>query len=148
MIDNFAWSEEPDPDAPTLARHHDFLTRFYGPTPVYDYPETAPTIRVPAPTAAMRASPVSSKSRVIAGCLSLFTPGLGRFYMGDSHTGNRYAGAWLLGSALCLSLIGIHIGIPLLVYAHVASFVDALLIWAGASPEHSRDGEGREMRFW
>jgi hypothetical protein len=69
------------------------------------------------------------KSRILAGLLQLFLPGVGRAYLGnDKAFANRLLGAWGAGSLLCLSIIGCHIGIPLLVYAHVASLVDGLLI--------------------
>ena len=69
------------------------------------------------------------KSRILAGLLQLFLPGVGRAYLGnDKAFANRLLGAWGIGSLLCLSIIGCHIGIPLLVYAHVASLVDGLLI--------------------
>lgn len=50
-----AYSEE-EPDAPTLARGWSERTaKPWG--PVYDYPETAPTMRVPAPIWAPVAAP-------------------------------------------------------------------------------------------
>lgn len=98
-----------------------------------DYPSTGwyDNLRPATATVAvpMRASP-SHKSRLVAGCLGLLVPGWGRFYIGDSQTGNRYLGAWLLGLVCCLSLVLIHIGLPLMVYGHIASAVDSLLILA------------------
>lgn len=69
------------------------------------------------------------KSRILAGGLQLLLPGVGRLYLGnDEALAHRLLASWGVGSLLCLSIVGVHLGVPLLVYAHVASLVDGLLI--------------------
>ncbi|MBY6367905.1 YccF domain-containing protein [Rhodococcoides corynebacterioides] len=92
--------------------------------------------------------PYGEKSKVVAGLLQLvpllaaLPLGIGRFYMGTNAIAIAQLSVFVVGVLLCLTIIGIVFGLPLLAIGWVWCLVDGIVVLAG-SP---RDGNGRLLR--
>ncbi|WP_068152572.1 TM2 domain-containing protein [Rhodococcoides corynebacterioides] len=92
--------------------------------------------------------PYGEKSKVVAGLLQLvplvfaLPIGIGRFYMGTNAIAIAQLSVFVVGVLLCLTIIGIVFGLPLLVVGWLWCLVDGIVVLAGTP----RDGDGRLLR--
>lgn len=92
--------------------------------------------------------PYGEKSKVVAGLLQLvplvfaLPLGIGRFYMGTNAIAIAQLSVFVVGVLLCLTIIGIVFGLPLLVIGWLWCLVDGIVVLAGTP----RDGDGRLLR--
>lgn len=92
--------------------------------------------------------PYGEKSKVVAGLLQLvplvfaLPLGIGRFYMGTNAVAIGQLSVFVVGVLLCLTIIGIVIGLPLLLIGWLWCLVDGIVVLAGTP----RDGDGRLLR--
>ncbi|WP_315770203.1 TM2 domain-containing protein [Rhodococcoides kroppenstedtii] len=92
--------------------------------------------------------PYGEKSKVVAGLLQLvplvfaLPLGIGRFYMGTNAVAIAQLSVFVVGVLLCLTIIGIVFGLPLLVIGWLWCLVDGIVVLAGTP----RDGAGRLLR--
>ncbi|AMY19288.1 MULTISPECIES: TM2 domain-containing protein [Nocardiaceae] len=92
--------------------------------------------------------PYGEKSKVVAGLLQLvplvfaLPLGIGRFYMGTNAIAIAQLSVFVVGVLLCLTIIGIVFGLPLLVIGWLWCLVDGIVVLAGTP----RDGAGRLLR--
>ena len=82
--------------------------------------------------------PYSDKSKVLAGVLQLFFPGVGRLITGHTTIGVIQ----LVGLFISIPLMCLGVGILTYVGIAVWAFVDAILILVGSVP----DSHGRPLR--
>lgn len=121
-----AWSQEEQRwNQPTVARYVSDYDDAMGGVPTWPADartEVYPTVRVSRPR---------RKSRFLAGALQMLLPGFGSWYMGDLRTRNNLWRWWGIGVGLTLSILGAHLGIPILAGVHVWALISGVAMWAG-----------------